>query len=571
MNTKLLISAILASALATVGCDSSSTPGGDGGTGGGTGGTGGGTGGTGGGGTGGTPWVPIEDCEAAIATTGSYSIEGAPETATDDCNTTLTATGTDDNLALQTAIEDSSSGETICLEAGTYAMNNSIFVTDKQNLTIKGIGPTPNDVKLDYAGGAGIANRGFDVTADGFTIENMWIVNTPGNGVEVKAGGSVFRKLYVTWDNRCEGAGAPANCNEPCADTAACGDELLVCLDRVCDAGANAGDSCSSDDDCTDGACLGECLENETLNGAYAAYPTVCTDTLVEYVEVTGASDAGLYVGQCEGGIIRYNKVYGNVAGLEVENSKDVDVYGNLVFDNAGGLLALQEPNLARLANENVLMRDNFVYCNNHYNFAKQGSTVSNIPVGTGAMSFAGDGIELRGNIMDSNWSTGLLLVSNVILCQLAEDDCGYQEGYNPYPEQIYVHDNVYINNGTNPQDLVGDIAQITGIPTPEVIWDGYINLNGVCDDASDNTGDSCVANSGCPNGACTFSGVSGDPGICLGDPVDVTYVDLTQNECQVDENGDSIVGDAYLACVLVNNTDDTTGRDCTLDPIVLP
>jgi len=182
-----------------------------------------------------------------------------------------------------------------------------------------------------------------------------------------------------------------------------------------------------------------------------------------------------------------------------------------------------------------VLMRNNYVYCNNHENFARPGTTVSNIPVGTGSMSFAGKGVELRDNIMDSNDSTAMLLVSNVILCQIAGDDCGAQDGYNRYPEQIYVHDNTYINNGTDPQGIVGDIAVITGLPTPEVIWDGYIN--------PDTT----------------------DPEICLGDPVDVTYIDLTSDECQ------EVDGDGLTICIATNFNRDPAGRDCDLDPIVLP
>jgi parallel beta-helix repeat protein len=455
MNFKVLIAALMAATIVMAGCDSDN----------------GGVGGSGG--TGGSDWVPIEDCDALERPT-SYSIDNPPATPTDDCDDTLSATGTNDAAALNEAIELASSGDTICLSPGTYDMEGSVFVTDKQDLTIKGIGAEVTDVKLDYQGRG---DRGFDVTADGFTIENMWIVNTAGNGVEVKAADSIFRKLYVTWD-----AGSVSE------------------------------------------------------NGAYSVYPTRCENTLVEYVEVVGASDAGLYVGQCDGGIVRYNKVYGNVAGLEVENSKDVEAYGNDIFDNAGGLLALQEPNLDRLANENILMRDNFVYCNNHENFARPGTTVSNIPPGTGAMSFGGKGIELRDNIMDSNNSTGLLLVSNVILCQIAGSDCDAQEGYNRYPEQIYVHDNIYINNGTDPQGIVGEIALITGTPTPEIIWDGYINPD------------------------------TSDPQICLGDPVEVTYSDLTQDQCQEVETAEGLT-----VCIATNLTEDPVGRNCTLPPITFP
>ena len=66
------------------------------------------------------------------------------------------------------------------------------------------------------------------------------------------------------------------------------------------------------------------------------------------------ASDAGIYVGKCgwledettPGGVVHHNiAVNGNVAGLEVENCLGVvDVYENLVIDNTGGLMPLQQP-----------------------------------------------------------------------------------------------------------------------------------------------------------------------------------------------------------------------------------
>ena len=93
-------------------------------------------------------------------------------------------------------------------------------------------------------------------------------------------------------------------------------------------------------------------------------------------------------------------------------------------------------------------------------------------------MSFSGDGIELRDNIMDSNDSVGMLVVSNVLLCQIAGADCNAQPGYVPYAENIYIHDNTYINNGTAPTDVLAQIAILIpawGGVVPNVVWDGYM------------------------------------------------------------------------------------------------
>jgi hypothetical protein len=407
---------------------------------------------------------------------------------------------------INAAIELASSGDVICLEAGDYDMEASVFVTDKQNLTIKGIGASVMDTKLDYdRRGA----RGFDVTTDGFKIENMWLNDTGSNGVEIKADASVFRKLYVDWDDLCAGPDAWPNCGQTCDATRACG-EFLICPGLVCDdASDNTGDACTVDEDCPNGACMGqgECISNVSAQGAYSVYPTKCSNTLVEYVEV--------------------------------ENSLNVEVYENEAFDNVAGLLPLQEPNLDRLKNENILWHHNVAYCNNHENFARPNSTVANIPPGVGAMTFAGDGIEMHSNVYDSNVSTADLIVSNILLCQVAGEDCNSQDGYNPYPENIYIHDNQYFNNGTDPQGILGDIGLL--IPAwndgvSDVVWDGYINAG------------------------------TGDPNICLDETARSSYTNLTQNACQ-----DAASEAEFITCIIANNTQDPAGRDCMLDPIVIP
>lgn len=60
----------------------------------------------------------------------------------------------------------------------------------------------------------------------------------------------------------------------------------------------------------------------KTQNGAYALYPVLCKRVLMEECIAIGSSDAGIYVGQSDSVIIRNNKAYWNVAGIEAENSR---------------------------------------------------------------------------------------------------------------------------------------------------------------------------------------------------------------------------------------------------------
>lgn len=383
--------------------------------------------------------TPLEARQALLedAAAGLYSFANPPPTSSDDCTTTLSP-GSDpsgDAVMLNTAVDGASTWDVICLEPGTYVMGQpvgntagTVFVSAVANLTLKGIGAAPEDVVLDYINQSD--ERGIDVTTPGFWIENMWIKNTKGNGVEVKATNTaenpnVFRKLRVSWD-----AGSV------------------------------------------------------TDNGAYSIYPTRSEYIIAEFNEVEGASDAGLYIGQVEHGIVRYNSVHANVAGLEVENSFDVLVHDNEVYDNTGGILSLQEPGLTRLSNDYVLIRDNTVTDNNRPNFARPGTTVSQVPVGTGLMAFAGVNIEFRDNAVQDNDTTGLLIVSNVALDLISGGTPSYPMGYDPYPSFVNQDGNVFSGNGTAPAALFVD-APPDGLgltaPLTDVLWDGLTDA-GVTD-----------------------------------------------------------------------------------------
>ena len=198
--------------------------------------------------------------------------------------------------------------------------------------------------------------------------------------------------------------------------------------------------------------------------------------------------------------------------------------------------MPLQQPISAdRPANTGVLMENNRVYCNNGTNFATTG-VVQIIPVGTGVLSLGGQGVEIRNNDIQGNRSTGMALVSSSFTCDAAGQDCPeYSYPYNPYAEDIYVHDNFFSKNGEDfDQDsdfyILFDLLDLgtPTNPTDEILWDGQIR-----------------------------EGVD-DPGICLGADFDGTYRDLSQNMCQ------GVTPDvAYAGCLGQNNTTDTTGRLC--------
>src|SRR6185436_470580 len=79
--------------------------------------------------------------------------------------------------------------------------------------------------------------------------------------------------------------------------------------------------------------------------GLYAIYPVECTDVLVEGCVVSGAKDAGIYVGQSREIVVRNNEVFHNVAGIEIENSVHALVVNNSTHHNTAGILVFLLPN----------------------------------------------------------------------------------------------------------------------------------------------------------------------------------------------------------------------------------
>jgi len=475
MKVKVLISAVLGSALAITGCsDSSSSTGG---------------GGTAGGGMGGTPSaVDCSDLPAVDAYAVADVFADVPETSSNDCTEPVFMPGDNNAQRLNTRLENANPGDIVCMAEGTYEMENTISISLVEGLTLKGIGSSPDDTLLNF-GGPG-TGKGIFVQKDNVTIENLWVRNTGDNGIEQDGtSGSVFRKVHVSWTNA-----------------------------------------------------------DPTQNGPYGIYPTFCEDTLVEYSQATDASDAGIYIGKCgwgddstDGGRARYNIAARNVAGLEVENCLDVVAHDNLVIDNTGGLLTFQQPGAAgggsTPSNTNVLVENNRVWCNNRENFATTG-VVQIIPVGSGLLAISGNDGEIRNNDIQGNDTLGLAIVSNALTCEAAGEDCPPFDfaDYNPYAQDIYAHDNYYLNNGTN-ADFASDFGPLFSLleigtsanPTPDVIWDGSIAPPG-----------------------------DEDPGICLGTDFTGTYIDLTNDQCQM--SSDPI---AYVGCILANNTTSTVGRLC--------
>ena len=207
------------------------------------------------------------------------------------------------------------------------------------------------------------------------------------------------------------------------------------------------------------------------FNGAYGIYPVQSSNILIDGSVAIGASDAGIYVGQSNNIIVRNSRAESNVAGIEIENSTFADVYDNVATNNTGGILVFDLPNLPVQGGRNTRVFNNQIVANNTANFAPEGNIVGTVPAGTGLMVLANDSIEVFGNQFSDNASANVMIFSYLINGLPIDDP-----NYDPFPEQIYLHDNNFSGGGDNPDsEPLQALQAATGQSIPDIVWDGTI------------------------------------------------------------------------------------------------
>jgi parallel beta-helix repeat protein len=313
---------------------------------------------------------------------------------------------------LKTALIEAQPGQIIVLPEGEFAMTAGLIL-DVSNVIVRGQGEAAT--VLNFAQSEG--GDGFLVTSNNSTLEHFALVDTPGDGIKFKnSNGVTIRGMRVEWT-------------------------------------------------------CGPCVEN----GAYAIYPVQTKNVLIEDSIAIGASDAGVYVGQSDKVVVRRNTARLNVAGIEIENTTNSDVYENIATENTGGILAFDLPGLTRPGTRSRIY-NNTVVSNNLPNFAPKGSIVATVPQGTGILIMAFEDVEVFDNLIEDNQSEAIVVV-NYTISGLPSDD----PLYDPDPRRINIHDNRYVNNGYDPKDLAADISPLfDGVgELPQVVYDGIAEQAG--------------------------------------------------------------------------------------------
>ncbi|MBP3984386.1 right-handed parallel beta-helix repeat-containing protein [Pseudoxanthomonas helianthi] len=314
----------------------------------------------------------------------------------------------------QEQLLDAKPGDVIEIPAGKFSFDRSLTLR-ADGVTIRGAGMDKSvlSFKGQKAGAEGLL-----VNGDDFTIEDLTIEDSKGDGLKVSESQNItIRKVKVQW------TGGPS-----------------------------------------------------TKNGGYGLYPVLTRNVLIEDSVAIGASDAGIYVGQSRGVIVRRSRAEQNVAGIEIENTIDADVYENVATGNTGGILVFNMPGLSQQGG-NIRVFNNQVIANNHENFGAKGTPVASVPAGSGIVVNSNDDIEIFANKVADNASANLILSS---VYSTGYKDQSMSKEFDPYPERIYVHDNQFSGGGDSPDRLDFKALKLAlygiGGSLPDVLFDGYVN-----------------------------------------------------------------------------------------------
>lgn len=319
--------------------------------------------------------------------------------------------GDDDRTTIQGALIDAERGDTVCLGKGSYELDGQLTLA-AEGVTLRG----EDGTVLDFSGQTSGAN-GFEISADDVTLENVRIQDPKGDGVRATEVDHVtIRGVHVEWSG-----------------------------------GAS------------------------TDNPGYGIYPVSSSNVLIENCYAAGASDTGIYVGQSSNIVIRNNEVTENVAGIEIENSTDAEVYGNKAHGNTGGILLFNLPGLRVKDGKRANVHDNVVTENNHENFSPPGNIIHDLPQGTGMFVLCSDENEIHDNEIRGHKSIGVSILSWYVA--LRDEEGMKDPDFDWYPERNSVHDNTFADNGDDPQGNALSIGGIVGVDKfPDMSWDGIID-----------------------------------------------------------------------------------------------
>ena len=313
-------------------------------------------------------------------------------------------------------------GGTINIPAGFYEITSQLILDNIDNVSIIGAGMDETILSFKSLTTGG---EGMKIVGNNILLQDFSVYDAPGDGLKSQHCENItFRRINATWTN---------------------GDK--------------------------------------SKNGTYAIYPVQCKNVMIDECTASHSRDAGIYVGQSENIIVKNCTAFGNVAGIEIENCDNAEVFDNYAYDNAGGVLVFNLPGLIKADARGTKIYNNDIIENNHENFAStlpgnNGNAVTQIPPGSGVIILAAKGVEIYNNRILRNKTVGVTVASYQIT-QLPYEE---SNGWSPYSYDIWVHDNEYERPSSLP-DLTKELGQLLSMKnahgpmkTQDLVYDGIFD-----------------------------------------------------------------------------------------------
>lgn len=317
----------------------------------------------------------------------------------------------------QLAFIDVEEEYTIIFEEGVFDFTNTLSMDGKSNVVIRGAGR--DKTFLDFTGQTSGGEGVLITNSSSIRVENLTVRDTKGDALKAKDCNKIsFVNVGTVW------SGDPG-----------------------------------------------------TDNGAYGLYPVLCTEVFIDNCYAYGASDAGIYVGQSDQVIVKNCLAEGNVAGIEIENTKNADVFDNEATDNTGGILVFDLPGLTQNGTSTRVFNNN-IHNNNRVNFAPAGNIVASVPNGTGCMILSTKNVEFFDNTISENQFAGILISNYLFINSMPNDPA-----YDPFPAGIFITNNTHamtagaVNVADQPaeiQQIIGLLGQY-GLDQPNILTDGLL------------------------------------------------------------------------------------------------
>ena len=313
---------------------------------------------------------------------------------------------------------------------GYFDFTSGLLLQNTEDVTLRGCGKDKTVLSFrDSESPEGL----LAINVRGLVVEDLTVLDSPGDAIKMKGvDHGTLRRVRTIWSSAR---------HQPNEDTITA-ENFPQKLTIACTAPPRTEGAASPD------------YTPSRRTGRYGIYPVESNNILVDESESIGASDAGIYVGQTNNAIIKNSRAAYNVMGFEIENVQGGEYDSNIAECNTGGFLIYDLDALTQYGDRSRMF-NNISRNNNSYNF-NSGGFVGNVPRGSGFITLAYDNIEVFNNEFSNNDTAGMIVTTYQLVDPgLADKKIdGYSEG-------VYIHNNVFRNNGSRlpPPDLARIIS----------------------------------------------------------------------------------------------------------------